>query len=476
MADSTPIKPEYSPREQVGDVPDRSNPGDVRDNLRVGDVHEEDAIDRLLDGDNFRDTEDMADFFAAALHDEADLPSIAIVPDRAGPHIVADTAEPAAEDLTWVDDADEIVTPEMTALERVAHVAEFPQPAAFGSDDAAETLRADQARDIPGRPAASAPASRAEPAVTANPERDAATAAAADPAAAETKIELAMLFARLAALEGRLQALEQDVGAKTDRQDLEKFRHDLTRPKPQTMAGHGRDGSGRSTSAIAAYTANVVAVIALLLAVLAGFSNSDLESQIGELQQRVARLQELAEAEPAEDSTEQQEQIQKQLEELKIADSQTAVRLAEISKVVQKSSASAKVDAALNKKMAVLDTQNQQVDARIDELQHRISDLKKNSAPPAPPVSKPDPRKTADTGNWTVDLIAFKQDWVAKSKADEYAGKGIPVRIHKTEAKGVNWYWLSVEGFNSQAEAAAYATKMRKSLNLESIGISHHPD
>jgi cell division protein FtsN len=69
--------------------------------------------------------------------------------------------------------------------------------------------------------------------------------------------------------------------------------------------------------------------------------------------------------------------------------------------------------------------------------------------------------------------MGSKHDWYAQRKADEYASKGFPAKIVKGQNKGESWYRLSVDGFNSQQEADAYAAKVRKSLNLDSVTVGH---
>jgi hypothetical protein len=44
--------------------------------------------------------------------------------------------------------------------------------------------------------------------------------------------------------------------------------------------------------------------------------------------------------------------------------------------------------------------------------------------------------------------------------------------MNKVEAKGEVWYRLSVDGFESQYEATAYAARAKKTLNLDSAWIS----
>lgn len=76
--------------------------------------------------------------------------------------------------------------------------------------------------------------------------------------------------------------------------------------------------------------------------------------------------------------------------------------------------------------------------------------------------------------NWVVNLIAYKQDQLAERKAEEFAAKGISAKVNKVEAKGEVWYRLSVDGFESQYEAAAYAARAKKMLNLDSVWLNRN--
>lgn len=113
-------------------------------------------------------------------------------------------------------------------------------------------------------------------------------------------------------------------------------------------------------------------------------------------------------------------------------------------------------------------------------MQNKLNSVEKTKAAPivtAPPaVSKVEPKKTepVPSANWSVTLMGSKHDWYAQRKADEYANKGFPAKIVKGQHKGENWYRLSVDGFNSQQEADAYAAKVKKSLNLDSVTVGHN--
>jgi cell division septation protein DedD len=246
---------------------------------------------------------------------------------------------------------------------------------------------------------------------------------------------------------------------------------------------------------IASYIAAGLGASGLLLALIIGWQNSNANSRIEELQQAVSKLQQQnstpadnsAQANPATNpaAATDQQTIQKQLDELKAADATMAGQIADLHKVLQKNVATAKADALLSKKMASLSSQNSQVDAKLEDLQNKISSLKKTPSPaavsavvpppPPPPAAAPkaEVNKAKAEDGWAVNLIAFKQDWFAKRKAEEFASKGITAKVSKADAKGQTWYRLSVDGFKSQAEAASFAEKAKKSLNLDSVLIVH---
>jgi sporulation related protein len=48
----------------------------------------------------------------------------------------------------------------------------------------------------------------------------------------------------------------------------------------------------------------------------------------------------------------------------------------------------------------------------------------------------------------------------------------VSAKVSKTESKGETWYRLSVDGFSSQYEAAAYAARVKKTLNLDSVWLN----
>ncbi|NOT11340.1 MAG: SPOR domain-containing protein [Methylococcaceae bacterium] len=80
---------------------------------------------------------------------------------------------------------------------------------------------------------------------------------------------------------------------------------------------------------------------------------------------------------------------------------------------------------------------------------------------------------TTATSDWSVNLIAYKQQWYANSKADEFKKKGIPVDIVPVTLNKVTWYRLRVGGFNDKNDASAYAGRVKKALNLNSVWVGN---
>ncbi|MDO9424063.1 MAG: SPOR domain-containing protein [Methylobacter sp.] len=75
-------------------------------------------------------------------------------------------------------------------------------------------------------------------------------------------------------------------------------------------------------------------------------------------------------------------------------------------------------------------------------------------------------------GKWGVNLIAFKQEWFAKSKAAEFARLGVIAEVVPVREKNVTMYRLRVGGFKSKAEAVSNTAKFKKALNLDSVWVS----
>lgn len=81
--------------------------------------------------------------------------------------------------------------------------------------------------------------------------------------------------------------------------------------------------------------------------------------------------------------------------------------------------------------------------------------------------------KNNTTADWSVNLIAYRQQWYAKSKAAEFGKKGVPVDIVDVKVGSDTWYRLRVGGFRNRNEAASYAAKVKKTLKLSSVWVGN---
>ncbi|NOV30853.1 SPOR domain-containing protein [Methylomonas sp. ZR1] len=227
---------------------------------------------------------------------------------------------------------------------------------------------------------------------------------------------------------------------------------------------------------VAAYVANGIAVAALLIGTGLGIQGMIAKSQVGELVTIIGKLQEQVNAAPTSDAADK-EMLRKQLDELTVSNGVMATQIAELSKAGHADPGPAKANGDQAKPSAEISSQIMQIGATIEALQNKVSALEKGRAQAAAPAPKPEKKKPEPVEeNWAVNLIAFKQDWYAKSKAQEFAGKGVPAKVVKTESKGENWYRLFVDGFKTQYEAAAYAAKIKKTLNLDSVWVTRNKE
>lgn len=116
------------------------------------------------------------------------------------------------------------------------------------------------------------------------------------------------------------------------------------------------------------------------------------------------------------------------------------------------------------------------LEAKIKELEKKLAKatappVKKTVSKPSAPVRRSPPRAAAPSASWSVNLISFKQDWYANRKAAEFSRQGVPAKVIPVQVKGETWYRLSVSGFKSRDEASAYAARVKRTHNLDSVWI-----
>lgn len=79
--------------------------------------------------------------------------------------------------------------------------------------------------------------------------------------------------------------------------------------------------------------------------------------------------------------------------------------------------------------------------------------------------------KALAPSSWVVQLAAYKQESYAKSQAAGFKQKGVPVEVVSGDVNNTAWYRLRVGGFKNKGEAASYAARIKKSLNLSSVSV-----
>lgn len=128
-----------------------------------------------------------------------------------------------------------------------------------------------------------------------------------------------------------------------------------------------------------------------------------------------------------------------------------------------------KKDDSISHKINQLNESQLQTAAVVESLQRKIDRLEKSKRVAFKPSRK---KSVVVKQNWVVNLIAFRQSWYAQRKALEYEKKGVPAVVKAVVVADENWYRLLVKGFATKAEAAVYAGKVKKALNLTSVWIA----
>lgn len=107
------------------------------------------------------------------------------------------------------------------------------------------------------------------------------------------------------------------------------------------------------------------------------------------------------------------------------------------------------------------------------KIEAQITPVERNS----PKVVDSDRQSTAQAQNrspsvWFVNLISLKERSDAVIQASEFIRKGIRAEMIEVKVNDVTWYRLRVGGFASKEQAAAYAEKIKKPMQLNSIWIA----
>jgi hypothetical protein len=212
---------------------------------------------------------------------------------------------------------------------------------------------------------------------------------------------------------------------------------------------------------IITYISLSIAILALLVGSGLGLIGYGAQSEVTELEELVSILEEEIEILTEKNNSGELQQIQQKLELLSKKDNRFKSQFIEINKALKTTPLKPIVDDLIE--------QNDHAQQAIETLLAKVETLerRKLTATRTKRVKKIVPKV-----KWVVNLVSFKQEWYAKRKAIEFNKKGITAEVKKVKVNGENWFRLTVKGFKSKYEAAAYAVKVKKTLNLSSAWVT----
>ncbi|MCK5830086.1 MAG: SPOR domain-containing protein [Methylococcales bacterium] len=205
--------------------------------------------------------------------------------------------------------------------------------------------------------------------------------------------------------------------------------------------------------------------LALLVAGSFGAVGYGAKSDVADLSEVVTTLEEETDGLVATNSKVDFDKLNKQVKSLMIKSVDVNSQMSDFNNTLQSNPLKPVVEDLIE--------QNGQAQQAIEELVVKVDKLEKRKlVVVASATKKPKKAKVVEKNNWGVNLVSFKQKWYAESKAREFKKKGVPTDVLKVKVKGENWYRLRVKDFKSKYEAAAYAVKVKKTLNLSSVWVT----
>ena len=287
------------------------------------------------------------------------------------------------------------------------------------------------------------------------------------------KAEIAELHQQVSGLKKQVLAFRQELTEKTNKTEFSSFIEEIESLKAEQKKSKRAIEAINNQKPILSYSSIAIAVTALLVGMGLGVQGYITKSQLTEISQMFVKLQEQVTTEPNNEAADK-EITRKELEALSLADTVASNQIAELKKSINDDAA--KPNADINKQLTDINNQTMQVGDSIEKLEIRVANLEKNRLPvPVAAIAKAEKKAVVVEENWAVNLIAFKQDWYANRKAEEYARQGVPAKVSKIVSKGEDWYRLSIDGFKSQYEAAGYAARIKKTLNLDAVWVAKAP-
>ncbi len=216
------------------------------------------------------------------------------------------------------------------------------------------------------------------------------------------------------------------------------------------------------------YVVMGIAILALLIGSGLGMVGYGAKTDVENLAESILSLEEEVEIINAKDNSKQFQEIDFKVNQLKIKVGELEIQLAALLKEEQrpKSNSLQTVvdDLVIQNAHAQKAIEKLLADVEVLEQKVVISEAARKRAIRA--------KKINAQVKWVVNLVSFKQEWYAKRKAEEFKKKGVAAVVERVVVNGETWFRLRVKNFKSKYEAAAYAVKVKKILNLSSVWVT----
>ncbi len=264
------------------------------------------------------------------------------------------------------------------------------------------------------------------------------------------------------------QQLNQRITSLDEKQDpTEKLIEELDGIQTELKKLRRKVAASEEKKPVMAIVALSIAIIALLVGGILGFMGFSANSKVKGLNEVFIEIEEQVEVlQEQQDKNEEVKKLSTQIVELKKHNTQMSESLNAMQKQFDDFSQQ-EPDSEFTSQLEQLNAQHMQTAGALEAVQLQVLDLENNAA-----SSKKRTKKAIVKSKWQVNLVSFKQEWYANRKAQEFEKQGVPVEVNKIKVKGNDWYRLRIKGFKSKYEAAAYAARVKKQLNLTSVWVA----
>jgi hypothetical protein len=288
------------------------------------------------------------------------------------------------------------------------------------------------------------------------------------PQTEQNEAAFAEVNAQLAALQNVQESMKLQIADMGSKDDMKAFTDELNGLDSEQKKIKRKIKAVEEKKPVFAYAALAIAIIALLIGSGLGMVGFGADSKVSELSESVVNIEDELEVFAEKFNPEKMNALTNRLDSINSEVATNSAQIAAIKKAVGEEAFLNQPETEnLGKQLAQLGEQNMQMGAALEALQLQVEKMENKRQ-----AAKVTRKKPVIKEKWAVNLISFKQEWYAKRKAAEFDKKGIPVIVMKVVIKGDTWYRLRVKGFKSKNEAAAYAAKVKKSLNLTSVWVT----